>query len=133
MANLGTLTLYLPFAKLKKLITLALTSSLLAGCSPLSLSGSDNYEIQWTGASGSELFASYGIASKNPGTPSTIEKVTAKLPYKISFTAPKNTLISASGMLMNQGTVEIKIFRNGSECGKAAFVGSGAMANKICS
>lgn len=125
----------MPHAQLKNLIRIILTSALLTGCSPSnSLGGSDdNYEIQWIGANGSELVASYGIASKTPGKPSRIEKVTAKLPHKISFTAPKNTLVSASGMLMNQGTVKIQIFKNGSECGKAAFVGSGAMANQICS
>ncbi|MEH2315946.1 hypothetical protein [Nostoc sp.] len=96
------------------------------------MSGSDNYEVQWAGANGSKLFGSYVVGSKNPGTPTIVEKVTATLPYKITFSAPKNVLISAAGGTLNQGTVEIKIFRNGSECGKALLIGSGAMANKVC-
>lgn len=61
-----------------------------------------------------------------------MEKVTATLPYKLSFSAPKNALIAASGATLNQGQVEVKIYKNGSECGKDAFTGSGAMANKVC-
>ncbi|MBN3924010.1 hypothetical protein [Nostoc sp. NMS4] len=115
---------------MNNLIKSAFVGLILVGCSYSS--SLDNYEIQWNGASGSELFASYGIASKIPGKATRIEKVTGKLPHKISFTAPKNALVSASGMLMNQGTVEIKIFKNGSECGKETIIGSGAIGNKTC-
>ena len=94
--------------------------------------GSDTYEIQWNGTNGSKLFGSYVIASKSPSTLSRVEKVTATFPYKVNFSASKNTLISAAGATDHQGTVEIKIFKNGLECGKASVIGSGAMANKIC-
>ncbi|MEH2015765.1 hypothetical protein [Nostoc sp.] len=94
--------------------------------------GSDAYEIKWSGTNGSKLFGSYVIASKSPSTPSRVEKVTATLPYKVNFSAPKNTLISAAGITDHQGTVEIKIFKNGLECEKASVIGSGAIANKIC-
>ncbi|MBN3911100.1 MAG: hypothetical protein HWQ35_32530 [Nostoc sp. NMS1] len=121
---------------MKKIATLAIASAVLTACTPSinsnSFSGSDNYEVEWTGANGSKLFGSYVMGSKNLSTPSKVEKVTATLPYKVSFSAPKNTLISAAGATVHQGTVEIKIFKNGSECGKAAFVGTGAMANKVC-
>lgn len=121
---------------MKKLLSLALIGVLSVGCTSLinsnSLSGSDNYEVQWTGANGNKLFGSYVIGSKNLSTPSRAEKVTATLPYKVTFSAPKNTLISAAGATVNQGTVEIKIFKNGSDCGKPVFVGSGAMGNKVC-
>ncbi|MEH1908832.1 hypothetical protein [Nostoc sp.] len=121
---------------MKKLATLVIASALLTGCTPSidssSFTGSDNYEVQWTGVNGSKLFGSYVIASKSPSTPSRVEKVVTTLPYKVSFSAPKNTLISAAGGTLNQGTVEIKIFRNGSECGKVTMVGSGAMANQVC-
>ncbi|MHC5825020.1 MAG: hypothetical protein ACYT04_56545 [Nostoc sp.] len=96
------------------------------------MSGSDNYEVRWTGANGSKLFGSYVVVSRSPGTPMRAEKVTATLPYKITFSAPKNTLISAAGATLNQGTVEIKIFKNGSECDKVAIVGSGSMSSKVC-
>lgn len=121
---------------MKRLLSLAFIGVLLAVCTPLSnlnsFSGSDNYEVQWTGANGSKLFGSYGIISRSPSTPSRVEKVTTILPYKVNFSAPKNTLISAAGATVNQGIVEIKIFKNGSECGKVVVVGSAAMANKVC-
>lgn len=121
---------------MKRLLSLAFIGVLLAACTPLSnlnsFSGSDNYEVQWTGANGNKLFGSYVIGSKTLSTPSRVEKVIATLPYKVSFSAPKNTLISAAGATVNQGAVEIKIFKNGSECGKVSVVGSGAIANKTC-
>ncbi|MEH2161612.1 MAG: hypothetical protein V7K38_11305 [Nostoc sp.] len=121
---------------MKRFLSLVFVGISLAACTPLSnlnsFSGLDNYEVQWTGTKGSKLFGSYVVGSKTPSTPSRAEKVTEILPYKVSFSAPKNTLISAAGGTVNQGTVEIKIFKNGSECGKAAFVGSGAVANKVC-
>ncbi|WP_334934545.1 hypothetical protein [Nostoc sp.] len=127
---------FIGYTEMKKIATLAITSAVLTACTPSmnsnSFSGSDNYEVEWTGANGSKLFGSYVIGSKNLSTPSKVEKVTATLPYKVSFSAAKNTLISAAGATVNQGTVQIKIFKNGSECGKAAFIGTRAMANKIC-
>ncbi|MEH2047855.1 hypothetical protein [Nostoc sp.] len=120
------------------LARLALGSVLLAvGYKPIMQSnllsfGSDTYEIQWSGANGSKLFGSYGIVSKSTSTPSRVEKVTGTLPYKVNFSAPKNTLISAAGTTVHQGIVEIKIFKNGSECGKVVVLGSGAIANKTC-
>ncbi|MEH2236009.1 hypothetical protein [Nostoc sp.] len=96
------------------------------------MSGSDNYEVQWSGSAGSKLFGSYVIGSRSVSIPLRVEKVATTLPYKITFSAPKNALISAAGATLNQGAVEIKIFRNGSECGKVTMVGSGAMANQVC-
>jgi hypothetical protein len=134
---MGNISLaFIGYTKMKKIATLAITSAVLTACTPsinsTSFSGSDNYEVEWTGANGSKLFGSYVIGSKNLSTPSRVEKITATLPYKVSFSAPKNTLISAAGIADHQGTVEIKIFKNGSECGKVSVVGSGAIANKIC-
>ncbi|MEH1795878.1 hypothetical protein CDG79_06800 [Nostoc sp. 'Peltigera membranacea cyanobiont' 232] len=121
---------------MKKILSLAIAGVLAAGCTHLmdsnSSSGSDNYEVQWTGAKGNKLFGSYVIGSKTISTPSRAEKVTAIIPYKVRFSAPKNSLISAAGATVNQATVEIKILKNGLECGKVAVVGSGAMGNKIC-
>ncbi len=96
-------------------------------------SHSDQYQVQWSGTAGAKVFGSYVISFRNnPSTPTRVEKVTATLPYKLSFSAPKSALIAASGATLNQGQVEIKIYKNGSECGLEAFAGSGAMANKVC-
>ncbi|MHC5751495.1 MAG: hypothetical protein ACYTXF_12905 [Nostoc sp.] len=109
---------------------------LLIGYKPISamniFGGSDTYKIQWTGTNGSKLFGSYVIASKTPGTASKVEKVLSTIPYEVTFSAQKNTLVSAAGTAGNQGTVEVKIFKNGSECGQVTMVGSGAIANRTC-
>lgn len=109
---------------------------LIVGYKPISamniFGGSDTYKIEWTGSNGSKLFGSYVITSRRPGTPSKVEKITSILPYEVIFSTQKNTLVSAAGIASNQSTVEIKIFKNGSECGKTAAVGSGTMANKVC-
>lgn len=109
---------------------------LIVGYKPITamnlFGGSDTYKIQWTGTNGSKLFGSYVIASKIPGTPSKVEKVISVLPHEVTFSAQKNTLVSAAGIAGNQGTVEVKIFKNGSECGQVTMVGSGAIANKVC-
>ncbi|MBD2453078.1 hypothetical protein H6G80_03185 [Nostoc sp. FACHB-87] len=96
-------------------------------------SGSDKYEIQWSGASGKELFAGYSILSLDPpGTPMKVESIKGKLPHKVNFSASKNTIVSASGNTFPHTAVEIKIYKNGSECGKVVAVGSGVGANKVC-
>ncbi len=133
---------------MKNLIKLSVVAgfALLQGCTPSaksspipssqsvteSVSGSDKYEVQWTGTSGEELAASYSIIFKDPSTPMRIESVQAKLPHKVNFSIPKNAVVSASGITLNKGSVEIRIYKNGSECGKVAVVGSGAGANKVC-
>lgn len=131
---------------MKKLTRLAIVSGfvLLQSCTTsvksapvtssqsVSLGGSDKYEVHWTGASGKEVYAGYSIISQDPNTPMKLESIQAKLPHKVSFSAPKNAIVSASGNTLNQGSVDIKIYKNGSECGKAGIVGSGAGANKVC-
>jgi hypothetical protein len=134
---------------MKHLIRLGIVAgfTLLGGCIPSvnsnldtisnsvtnSLTGSDKYEIQWSGTSGKQLYAGYSIASTDGSAPMRVESVQAKLPHKVSFSAPKNAIVSASGVILNQEeNVEIKIYKNGSECGKVAIVGSGAAANKVC-
>lgn len=108
------------------------TSSVELTTSP---SGPDKYEIHWTG-NGKELFAGYSIMYKNPSTPMRVENVQGKLPHKVSFSTPQNSIVSASGFAFKDGgkqsDVEIKIYKNGSECGKVVAVGSGASPNKVC-
>ncbi|MDZ8070374.1 MAG: hypothetical protein RMY64_32990 [Nostoc sp. DedQUE08] len=64
--------------------------------------------------------------------PSRIESVEAVLPYKAKFSAPEKSIITASASTVEKATVEVKIYRNGSDCGRVTTVGSGAGANKIC-
>lgn len=93
--------------------------------------GSNNYTLQWTGNRGSKLFGSYVIGSRTANMPSKVKKVTAILPYQVNFSAPKNALISVAGVTVNQGKVEIKIFKNGLEC-KKEFVAEGAINSQVC-
>ncbi len=111
----------------------SITSSLIASKPTTnSVSGSDKYEIHWSGRKGKELHGGYAILSEEPDAPMKMESVQAKLPHKISFSAPTNSVVSASGNTLNGGTVEVKIYKNGSECGKVAVVGSQVGANKVC-
>lgn len=133
MKNIIRLSVVVGFAFLQS-CTPSAKSSPIASLQSVadSPSGSDKYEVHWSGASGKELYAGYSILSLDGNTPMRVESVQAKLPHKISFSAPKNAIVSASGNTLNQGNVEIKIYRNGSECGKVVAVGSGAGANKAC-
>ena len=98
-----------------------------------SLSNSVKYQVQWSGKKGAKLYGSYSISFlHSPSTPIRVEKVDANLPHTLSFSTPKNALIGASGFTLNQGSVEIKIYKNGHVCGKEVVTGSGAMANKVC-
>lgn len=124
---------------MKNLIKLVFVSGIVlfglrAFSNPLPLSSNSyQYQVQWSGQKGAKLYGGYSIAFlHNLSTPIRVEKVNATLPYKLSFSTPKNAIISASGATLNQGQVQIKIYKNGSECGREAFIGSGAMANKIC-
>lgn len=131
---------------MKKLTRLAIVSGfvLLQSCTAsvksapvtssqsVSPSGSDKYEIHWSGANGKEFYAGYSIVSLDGSTPMRVESVKGKLPHKVSFSAPKNAIVTANGDTFGQGSVEVKIYKNGSECGKVVTVGSGARANKGC-
>jgi len=111
-----------------------LTTSSLIASKPTtnSVSGLDKYEIHWSGTKGKELYGGYAIISVGSDAPMQMESVEAKIPHKISFSAPKNSVVSASGDTFNGGTVEVKIYKNGKECGKVGVVGSQVGANKIC-
>ncbi len=111
-----------------------LTTSSLIASKPTtnSVSGSDKYEIHWSGTKGKKIYGSYAITSKDLDAPTQVESVEVKIPHKISFSALKNSLVSADGITLNGGTVEVKIYKNGSECGKVMFVGSQVGANKVC-
>ncbi len=96
-------------------------------------SNQEQYQIKWEGPAGAKLFGSYVIRDRNTSSkPTKSEKVTATLPHTLSFSAPKNSIVGVSGGTLNQDAVTIKIYKNGSECGKEALTGSGVMANKVC-
>lgn len=96
-------------------------------------SNKEQYQIKWEGSAGAKLFGSYVIRDRNNyTTPAKVEKVAAKLPYALSFSAPKNSIIGVSGGTLNREQITIKIYKNGSECGQEALTDSGIMANKVC-
>lgn len=117
---------------------------LLTGCAFLTLqacsnplvnfknssSNEEQYQIKWEGPAGTKLFGSYVIRDSNNSTKP--KAVTATLPHTLSLSAPKNSIVGVSGGTLNQDAVTIKIYRNGSECGKEVLTGSGFMANKVC-
>ncbi|MDZ8135132.1 MAG: hypothetical protein RM049_07485 [Nostoc sp. DedQUE04] len=152
---LGKIILYLLFSprKMRNSIRLSAIAGLafLHGCTsscipspnstsntnPISVansfSGSDKYEVQWNGPKGTKIVGTYVIGStKDLTAPSRVENVEVILPHKVSFSAPKQSIVSADGTLLGQGKLEIKIYKNGSECGKPTAVGSGAGATKLC-
>ncbi|MEH2031027.1 MAG: hypothetical protein V7K67_15420 [Nostoc sp.] len=95
--------------------------------------GSDKYEIQWIGNQGSKIYGSYSILSMTDlKSPTRVESVKAVLPYKVNFSAPKKSIVSAGALTFEKATVDVKIYRNGSECGRVGAVGSGAGVNKVC-
>lgn len=98
-----------------------------------SSSGLDKYEIQWIGNQGSKIYGSYSIMSiTDLSAPTRVESVKALLPHKVNFSAPKKSIVSASALTLEKATVEVKIYRNGSECGRVVAIGSGAGADKVC-
>lgn len=90
--------------------------------------GLDNFEIQFSGNQGESLYANYSISPPPP--PIETEEIRDTLPYKVNFSAPKASSISA-GASPNKG-LEVKIFRNGIECGVSSYSGLYANASKIC-
>lgn len=124
---------------LKLVLLTGFASLTLQGCSTHSLafknssSNQEQYQIKWEGTAGSKLFGSYVIRDRNTSSkPTKSEKVTATLPHTLSFSAPKYSIVGVSGGTLNQDAVTIKIYKNGSECGKEALTGTGVMANKVC-
>lgn len=103
---------------------------LLTGC--VSSPAKDTYIIEWQGSKDEELFASYAVSfPKTPEVTAKLEQVKATLPHKVTVTLPKDAMVAVSGTTFSK-PVEIKIYRNGKQCGKPAIVGTNAMANKVC-
>jgi hypothetical protein len=90
------------------------------------------YRVEYAGTPGAKLYGSYGWMDMTGKKPMHIEKVAATLPYSVSFNPPANSMVTAAASTLNQGSVTVKIFKGGVECGQPAIEGSGAMTNKVC-
>lgn len=115
---------------MKLIIALSLGLT-LNGCKAYSAT-TDTYTIEWQGSKGAELHGSY-IASfpKTPEIQSKSEQIKATLPHRVTINLPKDAILTATGIAVNK-SVELKIYRNGRECGKPTIIGTTIMANKTC-
>jgi hypothetical protein len=87
--------------------------------------GKDKYEIRWYGKPTDEgFFGSYTIMEDNK--PVRVEQV-PKSPHIVKLTLSKGAIVGAMG-----NSKDLKIFRNGKECGQTGVVGAGIPANKSC-
>jgi hypothetical protein len=114
---------------------------LMAGTMAGTIEGEAKYRIEYTGKAGEKLRGNYAIQETTTDInqmaatlkkPTQVEKVEGILPKTISFKAPKQAVLVASGYSYPNPTT-VKIYRNGVECGRPTMVGSAATAgNKIC-
>src|SRR6476620_2037593 len=95
---------------------------------------SDSYEIRWEGRPGLKMTGSYLIA--HPGSPMQRELVEMTLPKSIKLTVPSNSAVSATGDVPGRKKEDftVRIFKNGSECGKVGAVSTTSKIpdNKVC-
>lgn len=87
--------------------------------------GTDKYEIRWYGESKNKYVAGNYVIMK-PDSPMEVFKI-PKSPHIVKIQLPKKSVVSAVGDVQ-----DIKIFRNGKECGKTGAVGEGVTPNKAC-
>jgi hypothetical protein len=90
-------------------------------------SKTDKYEIVWDGKKGEKFTGIYVVMDMTGSSP-RIEKLDAILPYKITLSLKTGSIISADSSMSGvfPSTAKIKIYKNGKDCGKKAFTGSGA-------
>jgi hypothetical protein len=94
--------------------------------------GSSGYRVEYSGTAGTKFIGTYGSLDFTSKTPMRMEQVQTTLPHTVSFNPPAGATVSAAAAPLGQGSVTIKIFKNGIECGQPAMVGSAAMANMVC-
>jgi hypothetical protein len=88
--------------------------------------GTDKYEIRWYGKpTGKYFYGNYSIIEMNK--PIRVESI-PKSPHIVKLTLPKGAAVAATG-----DSTDIKIFKNGKECGQIGVVGTGISMNKTCS
>lgn len=93
------------------------------------IKGEYSYEIKFDGNPGDKLIGSYSIGT----TPMRIEKIEDRVPYTVSFTAPRTAPVSAFGASFGGKPVKVTILRNGIECNSVQAVGSGVYeGSKTC-
>ncbi|WP_019502715.1 hypothetical protein [Pseudanabaena sp. PCC 6802] len=86
------------------------------------IQGEDSYEIRFEGSTGDRFVGVYIIGT----IPTRIEKIEDRLPYKVTFNAPRSAYVTATGSLYSSNSqVKVTILRNGIECHKELAVGSG--------
>lgn len=90
------------------------------------------YIIEFEGTPGTKILGSYGWTDLTQKTPMHSDKVNTTLPYKVMLTPPPGAVVNAYAMPLEQGSVTIKILKNGDECGQPIISGSTYMANMIC-
>jgi hypothetical protein len=85
-------------------------------------SGKDaDYEIRWEGQSQQQITANYNIVYAND-QPKREEELKVSLPHSVKFKTPERVWVSASGYAYPKVDFNIKIFRDGKECGKGPNV-----------
>jgi hypothetical protein len=90
-----------------------------------SKSGTDEYEIRWYGKPKNQYWGGSYTVMK-PDSPMEIIRI-KKSPHIVKIKLPKQSTVGAGGNIQ-----DIKIFRNGRECGKAGIIGEGIPLNKAC-
>ncbi|AFZ57647.1 hypothetical protein H6G54_22145 [Anabaena cylindrica FACHB-243] len=87
--------------------------------------GTDKYEIRWYGKPKNQYWGGNYTIMK-PDAPMEIVNI-PKSPHIVKIQLPKQSVVAAAGNVQ-----DIKIFRNGKECGKPGIVGDGIPLNKGC-
>jgi hypothetical protein len=94
--------------------------------------GGSGYLIEYSGTAGTKFAGSYVSMDLTGKNPVRMEQVQSTLPHTVSFNPPAGSIVSAAAAPLGQGSVTVKIFKNGVECGQPAMVGSAAMPNMVC-
>lgn len=101
------------------------TTSSVEQVTPQSTKGNDKYEIRWYGKPKNKYWGGNYTVMK-PGAPIEVFDI-PKSPHVVKIQLPKQSVVAATGNVQ-----DIKIFKNGKECGKTGIVGKGIPLNKGC-
>jgi len=99
--------------------------------------GKDQYEIRWYGQKGAKLSGSYSIIYPYElNKLDRREKIDAILPHTLKFSEVKGVFVGAGGTAVSSDwkfeEADVKIYRNGVECGTANATGSAASKRRFC-
>jgi hypothetical protein len=90
------------------------------------------YQIEYQGQANTTLWAEYRITERDRYRSPMTEKLVGKSPQIISFSAPRNAIVSATGSTKDRTGVKIKIIKNGSECGNSGGLNIGLTEAIVC-